>query len=191
MKSFDPARRVLLVILDGGKGLRSAVNKVFRDRALVHRCHWHKRENVVNYLPKSEQADWRRRLQHAYNRPTYEEALAALEQLHTELEERNQSAARSLAEGLEETLTLHRLGVYAVLGRSFKTTNCIENLNSLIANRTGKVDRWRNSEQKHRWLATAILDIEPRLRTVAGYRHLPRLQAALQPSSNRGGKAVA
>ena len=83
----------LLVILDGGKGLRSAVKKVFRDRALVHRCQWHKRENVVSYLPKSEQADWRRRLQRAYNRPTYEEALAALEKLHAELEERNQSAA--------------------------------------------------------------------------------------------------
>ena len=111
----------LLVILDGGKGLRSAVTQVFRGRALVQRCQWHKRENVenvVSYLSKSEQADWRRRLQRAYNRPTYDEALPALDQLYSELEDRNQSAARSLAEGLEETLTLHRLGVYAVLGRS-------------------------------------------------------------------------
>ena len=65
------ASQGLLVILDGGKGLRSAVKKVFRDTALVHRCQWHKRENVVSYLPKSEQGDWRRRLQRAYNRPTY------------------------------------------------------------------------------------------------------------------------
>ena len=65
----------LLVILDGGKGLRSAVTQVFRGRALVQRCQWHKRENVVSYLSKSEQADWRRRLQRAYNRPTYDEAL--------------------------------------------------------------------------------------------------------------------
>ena len=78
-----------------GKGLRSAVKKVFRDTALVHRCQWHKRENVVSYLPKSEQGDWRRRLQRAYNRPTYPEALAALEQLHGELDDRNQSAAGS------------------------------------------------------------------------------------------------
>ena len=83
------------------------------------------------------------------------------------------------------------MGVFKELGRSFKTTNCIENLNSLIGNRTGKVDCWRNSEQKHRWLATAILDIEPRLRTVAGFRHLPRLRAALQLATNRNGKAVA
>ena len=103
----------------------------------------------------------------------------------------NQSAVASLDEGFEETLTLHRLGLFQELGRSFKTTNCIENLNSLIGNRTGKVDRWRNSEQKQRWLATAILDIEPRLRTVVGYRQLPRLRAALQSASKRSGNAVA
>jgi transposase-like protein len=178
-RGLDPSEG-LLVILDGGKGLRSAVNKVFRDRALVHRCHWHKRENVVSYLPKSEQADWRRRLQRAYNRPTYKEALAALEQLHAELEERNQSAARSLAEGLEETLTLHRLGVYAVLGRSFKTTNCLESVNALVEERCAKVDHWKNSSQRERWLATALIDIEPRLRKVMGYRHLPKLRDAVR-----------
>ena len=95
----------VLVILDGGKGLRSAVRKACRDRALVHRCQWHKRENVVSYLAKTEQASWRQRLQRAYNRPEYDEARAALETLHRELEDRNQSAARSLAEGFDETLT--------------------------------------------------------------------------------------
>jgi hypothetical protein len=95
----------LLVVIDGGKGLRAAVRQVFK-RSAVQRCMWHKRENVVSYLPKSEQANWRRRLQHAYDRPTYTEAQAALAKLHRELEDRNQSAAASLAEGLEETLTL-------------------------------------------------------------------------------------
>ena len=85
----------VLVILDGGKGLRSAVRKAFRDRALVHRCQWHKRENVVSYLAKREQAVWRQRLQRAYSRPAYTEALGALETLHRELEDRNQSAAGS------------------------------------------------------------------------------------------------
>ena len=106
----------LLVIVDGGKGLRAAVRKAFRHRALVQRCQWHKRENVVSYLAKSEQPVWRQRLQRAYNRPEYDEALAALKSLQHELEDRNQSAAGSLAEGLDETLTLHRLGVYGVLG---------------------------------------------------------------------------
>ena len=143
------------------------------------------------YLPTSKQATFRNKLQCAYDKPTYSQAKAALKKVRGELNLLNQSAVASLDEGFEETLTIHRLGLFKELGRSFKTTNCIENLNSLIANRTGKVDFWRNSEQKQRWLATAILDIEPRFRKVVGYRQLLRLRAALQSSSNRSGKAVA
>jgi transposase-like protein len=172
--------RGLLVVIDGGKGLRSAVRQVFQKKALVQRCMWHKRENVVSYLPRNEQATWRRRLQRAYDRPTYPEARAELTRLHRELEGRNQSAAASLAEGLEETLTLHRLGVYELLGRSFKTTNCIESANALVEERCAKVDAWKTSNQRHRWLATALLDIEPRLRRVKGHRHLSKLEAALR-----------
>ena len=84
------------------------------------------------------------------------------------------------AEGLDETLTLHRLGLYVVLGRSLKTTNCLESINALVEERCAKVDHWQNSSQRHRWLATALLDIEPRVRKVRGYRHLPTLRAALK-----------
>ncbi len=170
----------LLVIIDGGKGLRAAVRQAFGASALVQRCQWHKRENVVRHLPKGEQATWRRRLQRAYQRPTYAEAKAAVASLQRDLEARNQSAARSLAEGLEETLTLHRLDMFALLGLSFKTTNCLESINALVEERCAKVDRWTNSHQRQRWLATALVDIEPRLRRVKGYRHLPRLREALQ-----------
>ena len=113
-------------------------------------------------------------------RPEYDEALAVLQSLQHELEDRNPSAAGSLAEGLDETLTLHRLGVYGVLGRSLKTTNGLESINALIEERCAKVDHWQNSSQRQRWLATALLDIEPRLRKVMGYRHLPRLRDALK-----------
>ncbi len=92
----------------------------------------------------------------------------------------NASAVGSLDEGFDETLTLHRLGLFETLGRSFETTNCIENLNSLVAQRTDKVDYWKNADQKHRWLATALLNIEPRLQKVCGHKHLTRLRAALQ-----------
>lgn len=174
----------LLVIIDGSKGLRAAVNKVFGKKALVQRCQWHKRENVVSYLSKSQQDIWRKRLTHAYNRPTYKEAKDALNELHRELDDLNQSAASSLAEGLEETLTLHRLGAYAVLGCSFKTTNCLESVNSLIQERCGKIDCWKNSNQRHRWLATALLDIEPRLYKVKGFKHLPKLREAIMRELN-------
>jgi transposase-like protein len=169
----------LLVILDGAKGLRAAVNQAFKKKALVQRCLWHKRENVVSYLPKGEQAIWRRRLQRAYDRPTYLEANAELTKLLRELEQRNQSAAASLAEGMEETLTLHRLGIYPLLGLSFKTTNCLESANALIEERCAKVDAWKNSSQRHRWMAAALLDIEPRWRRVRGCQHLPKLEAAI------------
>ena len=119
-----------LVILDGGKGLRSAVRKAFRDRALVHRCQWHKRENVVRYLAKREQAVLAPAPPARLQPPrVHRGSLGALKALHRELEDRNQSAASSLAEGLDETLTLPRLGLYGVLGRSLKTTNGLESVN--------------------------------------------------------------
>jgi hypothetical protein len=92
----------------------------------------------------------------------------------------NLSAARSLDEGFEETLALHRLGLVGPFGRSFKTTNCLESVMAAIQERCAKVDCWKNSRQKHRWLAASLLDIEPRLRLVMGYRHLPRLREALR-----------
>lgn len=170
----------ILAILDGGKGLRAGVRQAFKKRSVIQRCMWHKRENVVSYLPKREQASWRRRLQRAMDRPTYEEARSGLEALHADLEEINQSAAASLREGFEELLTLHRLGLFAQLGRSFKTTNCLENVNSLVEERCAKVDCWKNSNQRQRWLATALIDIEPRLRRVIGMRHLPALRDAVR-----------
>ena len=172
--------RGLLCVLDGAKGLRAAVTSVFGARATVQRCQWHKRENVVAYLPKGQQDPWRRKLQAAYDRPTYAEAKARLGRCRAELRLLNESAVRSLDEGLEETLTLHRLGVFAQLGISLKTTNCLESLNSLVAQRVAKVDRWRTSDQKQRWLAAALLDIEPRLRRIKGFHALPLLRAALE-----------
>jgi len=170
----------LLCVIDGAKGLRKAVDKVFGDKAAVQRCQWHKRENVVGYLPTSKQATFRQKLQRAYDQLTYAKAKLALSRIRSELSVLNASAVGSLNEGFEETLTVHRLGLFKELGRSFKTTNCIENLNSLVAQRTDKVDYWKNADQKHRWLATALLDIEPRLNKVCGHDQLIRLRAALQ-----------
>ena len=178
----------ILVVLDGSKGLRAAVRRAFGKKALVHRCQWHKRENVVEYLSKKERTWWRKRLQRAYERPTYEEAKAALKAVRGDLSERNLSAVGSLDEGFEETLTLHRLGVFALLGISLKTTNCLESVHSRVEAVCGRVCHWKNSSQKHRWLATALLDIEPRLRRIRGYRHLPVLRAALRAELGLDGR---
>ncbi len=170
----------ILCIIDGAKGLYSAIRKVFTNRAIIQRCQWHKRENVVSYLQKSQQSTWRRKLQRAYEKPTYEEAKKALNRLKPELKLLNESARTSLEEGFEETLTLHRLGLFPQLGISLKTTNCIESLMSLVSQYTSKVDYWKNSSQKHRWVASVLLEIEPRLRKIKGYRHLPVLRNALK-----------
>jgi putative transposase len=186
----------LLVVIDGSKGLRSAVQKTLRGRVVVQRCQWHKRENVVSYLAKGEQKAWRSRLQRAYERPTYKEARQALLKIRSELAEINESSVRSLDEGFEETLTLHRLGLFPLLGRSLKTTNLIESINAMAEDRCGRVDRWCNSNQKHRWMAAALLDIEPRLRRLFGYRHLPALREAIMKdlkitATKQGGEIAA
>lgn len=170
----------LLLVIDGAKGIRKAITDVFGQYALVQRCQWHKRENVISYVAKSKQAALRKKLQQAYEQPDYEAAKAALKNIRTELALENESAARSLDEGLEETLALHRLGVFKELGISLKTTNCLESINAQVSRFTGKVTYWRTSHQKHRWIASALLETEKRLRRIKGYKHLPALRKALQ-----------
>ncbi len=180
----------LVVVIDGSKGLRAAVTEVFGPETPVQRCTYHKRENVIAYLSKSEQELWRGKLAHAYAQPTYDAAKGALDDLRADLRRLNESALRSLDEGLEETLTLHRLGVGPTLRPSLATTNMLESIFSGVEQRAGKVDRWRTSNQKQRWLAAALLDIEPRLRRVRGYRALPQLREVLRKGRLKGTKAA-
>lgn len=97
----------------------------------------------------------------------------------TELATLNDSAARSLEEGLEETLTLHRLAVFVELGTSFKTTNLIQSVMARVEAKTQRVGRWRTSDQKQRRCATTLLHIEKNFRRVKGGKHLALLQRAL------------
>lgn len=170
----------LLAVLDGSKGLNSAVREVFGSDVHIQRCQWHKRENVVSYLPKSEQPVWRRKLCAAYAHTAYTDAKRALQRLVAELRVLNESAARSLEEGLEETLTLHRLNVLPELGKSFTTTNIIESVMARVEEKTLRVDRWRTSDQKLRWCASALMAVEQQFRRVKGCDHLPLLERALK-----------
>ena len=117
--------------------------------------------------------------------PTYDEAKQALTELHRELLCVNRSAANSLMEGLEETLTLHRLGVFDVLGRSLKTTNAIESLNSQLGTYLRNVKHWMHSDQRQRWVAMGILESEKRMRRINHPENLPLLRAALQENIKR------
>jgi putative transposase len=169
----------VLFIVDGSKGIRKAIEQTFGPYALIQRCRWHKRENVVSYLNETDQVVFRRRLQAAYAHTTYQEAVAALTQVHYALATINLSAANSLLEGLDETLTIHELGLSVELARSLSTTNCIEALMSQLGAYTDKVDRWHNSDQLLRWTATGLLDLEPRMHRIKGYQFLKVLRYKL------------
>lgn len=170
----------ILFVIDGGKGLYKGIKQVMGDKAIIQRCQWHKRENILKYLGEEKKSSFRRRLQAAYEQSTYEKAKKRLEAIKRELALINKSAVESLEEGFEETLTLHRLGLFAKIGRSFKTTNCIENVNKLLALYTDRVTRWQNSDQRQRWVGTAMLELEPGLNRVQGYKHMGDLRVAMK-----------
>jgi len=113
----------LLCIIDGAKGLQKAINEVFGNKGIVQRCQWHKRENVLSYLPKGMQEQFRNKLQRAYNKETYEQAKKGLQSIRSELKLINESAVRSLDKGFEETPVIHKLGMHTELKRSFRTSN--------------------------------------------------------------------
>ena len=175
--------------LQADHGLLKALQAVFARRAVVQRCQWHKRENVLAYLPKAQHPTWRRKLQAAYAQPRYDQVKAALLAVREAPRLVNASAGASLDEGLEETLALHRLGLFPVLGVSLKTTNCLESFHVQPGQITDKVDRWRIADQKHRCVASALLTMELRLRRIQGYRHVPLLRAVLQADIGRAESA--
>lgn len=170
----------LLFIVDGSKGIAKAIRKVFPSSYVIQRCLYHKIENVISYLPKGLQMIWRAKLRAAYKETKYEAAKRALGKLEAELEDINPSAAASLREGIEETLSLHRLGIYPELGKSFSSTNCIESVMSQLGQYTDKVDRWRGGSHIQRWAAAGLLEIEPRLNKIYGYRYLNLLKMKLR-----------
>jgi transposase-like protein len=180
-RGLDPERRYLFVI-DGAKALRAAIERVFGERAEVQRCQLHKRRNVAEYLPKNAQGDYDRRIRNAYAMTNYAEAKTELQKIFRQLERVNPSAARSLEEGLEETLTVHRLGVGELLRRSLTNTNPIESCLSTVERVARNVKRWHGGDQALRWTATGLLEAERKFRKVKGFRELAALHHKLNPS---------
>jgi putative transposase len=180
-RGLDLQRRYLVVI-DGSKALRAGVECVFGDRVEVQRCQIHKRRNVREYLPENCQRDYDRRMRNAYAMNNSTEAKAALEKIFRQLERINPTAARSLEEGLEETLTVHRLGIGAVLRRKLATTNPIESCLATVQRVARNVKRWREGNQPLRWTATGLLEAEKKFRRIKGYQELLLLKERLNPS---------
>jgi transposase-like protein len=168
-----------LYILDGGKALHTAVRRHAGEAAFIQRCQVHKKRNVLEHLPEEHRRAVGRKLQNAYAMRDYEEAKRVLNQLHRELMDLNPSAARSLEEGMEETLTVHRLGVPDQLRRTLACTNVIESAFSIVETVCRNVKRWRDGDQIERWVGSGLLVAEHQFRKVIGFRQIPLLLASM------------
>lgn len=175
-----PTNRPILAVLDGSKSLRKAVEDVFGNAAAYQRCQIHKIRNVLSYLPDKYHAEYFRKLLAAYRMNTYADARAALDRIHRELMKLNESAARSLEEGMEETLTVHRLELPDILRTSFSSTNLIESAFSSGRTVMRNVKSWQSSNQRQRWAATALLEAEQKFRHVKGFKSMALLINALK-----------
>ncbi len=169
-----------LFILDGSKALRSAVARMFGKDVMIQRCQQHKCRNVKGHLPPEHQEAIDARIRTAYKMADYDKAKESLDLTVRYLEKLNPSAASSLREGLEETLTVHRLGITGLLRKTLSTTNPIESCFSITRNVTGRVKRWKTGNMVQRWAVAALLRAEKKFNRVRGYREIPKLNVALQ-----------
>jgi putative transposase len=173
-------RQLHLNIIDGSKALRTGIKKYCGVDSPILRCQLHKRRNIVGHFAEEEQSGWDRRLANAYDLRSYREAKAALLRIHDDLNHLNPSAARSLEEGLEETLTLHRVKVPVELWKTLRSTNVIESAFSIVRVVCRNVKRWRPGNQVERWVGSGLLVAEKQFRRIDGCRALPGLLAALE-----------
>ncbi len=166
-----------LFIVDGGKALSKAIKKVFGPDSVIQRCQVHKRRNVSDKLPKEHQTRIDNRLAAAYGMNELNDARKAVEAVFDELVDLNESAAGSLAEGMEETLTIHKLGLKGDLKRIFSSTNSIESMFSMSRRYKRNVKKWnRKTDHIERTLVATLLEAESRFKRVRGYRELKDLQ---------------
>jgi putative transposase len=181
--------RSLLVILDGSKALHKAVTQTWGSAALIHRCHVHKLRNILEHLPEG-QRPWVRAIVARAYKAEVATARRLLQDLARRLEDRYPSAAASVREGLEETLTILTLGLSDRLRRSLATTNAIESLISRTRHVKRNVKRWRGGHMVLRWTAAAILEAVKGFRRLKGHKDMPKLVAALRARDQQLGIAV-
>jgi len=169
-----------LYILDGGKALTAAVKKHAGESAAIQRCQVHKRRNVLDHLSDEQKPGVAKKLNAAYALEDYGAAKQALNALHRELMDLNPSAARSLGEGMEETLTVHRLHLPAQLRKTMASTNVIESAFSIVEQVCKNVKRWQGGDQRERWVGSGLLVAEKQFRRITGHKQIPALIRELE-----------
>jgi putative transposase len=179
-----------LYILDGAKALSAAVKKHAGESAAIQRCQVHKRRNVLDHLTEEQKPGVAKKLNAAYALEDYTAAKQALNTLHRELMDLNPSAARSLGEGMEETLTVHRLHVPMQLRKTMASTNVIESAFSIVEHVCKNVKRWHGGDQRERWVGSGLLVAEKQFRRVQGHKHIPVLIRELESMTAPNTKVV-
>jgi putative transposase len=169
-----------LYVLDGGKALTAAVKKHAGDSAAIQRCQVHKRRNVLDHLTDEQKPAVAKTLHAAYALEDHAAAKQALNALHRELMDLNPSAARSLGEGMEETLTVHRLHVPMQLRKTLASTNVIESAFSIVEQVCKNVKRWHGGDQRERWVGSGLLVAQKQFRKVTGHKQIPALIRELE-----------
>jgi putative transposase len=170
----------VLVVLDGGKALRKAVRDVFGVHTPVQRCVRHKERNVLDHLAEHQRDTVRRRLRAAWAMDDHDAALERLQVLADELARTDPGAAASLREGMEETLTITRLGVTGQLKRTLASTNPCESMIETVRRTSRNVKRWKNGDMCLRWTAAGMLEAEQQFRKVIGFNDLAKLALAVE-----------
>ena len=174
----------VLCVIDGGKGLRKALGDVLGDAAVIQRCQLHKGRNLAALVPKARQAYVRAALRRAYQAASAAAARRQLTVLATWLERNGHAdAAASVREGLEDTLTVLKLGLPPMLRRFFATTNCIENLIGTLRHVTRNITRWRDGDMRRRWIGLGLLRAAERFRRIKRHHELGALVTALEAAT--------
>lgn len=172
--------RTLLVVIDGSKALARAVRDTLGRRALIQRCREHKKRNVTDALPEKLRLLVRQAMNQAYATPDAQRARRLLENLARKLGRDYPGAAAALGEGLQETLTVTRLGLPEQLARALATTNPIENLFSRVRAIARRVSHWQGGNMVLRWAAAALTECQPSFHRIYGWKAMPVLIAALR-----------
>src|SRR6476661_8867067 len=177
-RGLDP-KVCRLFIIDGAKALSKVIRRTFGAHTPIQRCQIHKARNVIERLPKPLHTSVRRALRQAWELDDADKAERLLRNLARRLDREAPGVAGSILEGLDEILTVNRLGVPAKLRRSLACTNSIENMMGTVRRVCRNVKRWRNAAMALRWTADGMMEAAKGFRRLKAYRQIPILRAAL------------
>jgi putative transposase len=180
-----------LFIVDGSKALFKAIRKTFGRHTPVQRCQIHKARNIIERLPKHLHASVRKALRQAWELDDAEKAERLIRNLARRLEQAAPGVAGSILEGLDEMLTVIRLGLPLPLRRSLACTNIIENMMGTIRRVCRNVKRWRDAAMALRWTAAAMQEAAKGFRRLKACKQLPLLRAVLAAHQSKHADEIA